>query len=38
MRHARIIAILFFLSQLLPAQVIKIGSVAPDRSPWNDAL
>ena len=23
---------------LLEAQVIKIGSIAPDRSPWNDAL
>lgn len=38
MKRARIIAILFFLSLVLPAQVIKIGSVAPDRSPWNDAL
>ena len=37
MKWASIIAILFFLSLVLPAQVIKIGSVAPDRSPWNDA-
>jgi TRAP-type C4-dicarboxylate transport system substrate-binding protein len=38
MKRACIIAILFFLSLVLPAQVIKIGSIAPDRSPWNDAL
>jgi len=38
MKRARTISLLFFLSLLLPAQVIKIGSVAPDRSPWDDAL
>jgi TRAP-type C4-dicarboxylate transport system substrate-binding protein len=31
-------AFLFIVSLALPAQVIKIGSIAPDRSPWNDAL
>jgi TRAP-type C4-dicarboxylate transport system substrate-binding protein len=38
MKLSRTFALLFFVSLLLPAQVIKIGSVAPDRSPWNDAL
>ena len=38
MKRARTISLLFFLSLFLPAQVIKIGSVAPDRSPWDDAL
>jgi len=38
MKWANTLAILFFMSAVLPAQVIKIGSVAPDRSPWNDAL
>ena len=34
----KVLVILFFLPLFLEAQVIKIGSVAPDRSPWNDAL
>jgi len=38
MKWARTLAIIFLMSFMLPAQVIKIGSVAPDRSPWNDAL
>ena len=38
MKWAKLIAILFLTSLVLPAQVIKIGSVAPDRSPWDDAL
>jgi TRAP-type C4-dicarboxylate transport system substrate-binding protein len=38
MKLNRTLALLIFASLVLPAQVIKIGSVAPDRSPWNDAL
>lgn len=38
MRHARMLAILLLAALALPAQVIKIGSIAPDRSPWDDAL
>lgn len=38
MKWVRTFSVLFFISFILPAQVIKIGSVAPDRSPWNDAL
>ena len=38
MKWAKIFVALFVMSLVLPAQVIKIGSVAPDRSPWNDAL
>jgi TRAP-type C4-dicarboxylate transport system substrate-binding protein len=38
MKWARTFAVLFFMTLILPAQVIKIGSIAPDRSPWNDAL
>ena len=38
MKLARIFAWLFFIALILPAQTIKIGSIAPDRSPWDDAL
>jgi TRAP-type C4-dicarboxylate transport system substrate-binding protein len=38
MKLARIFATLFFITLILPAQTIKIGSIAPDRSPWDDAL
>jgi TRAP-type C4-dicarboxylate transport system substrate-binding protein len=38
MNWSKFLVILFFLPLFLDAQVIKIGSVAPDRSPWNDAL
>lgn len=38
MRHARMLAVLLLAALALPAQVIKIGSIAPDRSPWDDAL
>ncbi len=38
MKWLRTFAVLLFISFILPAQVIKIGSIAPDRSPWNDAL
>ncbi len=38
MRHARMMAVLLLAALALPAQVIKIGSSAPDRSPWDDAL
>jgi len=38
MKLARIFAWLFFITLILPAQTIKIGSIAPDRSPWDDAL
>jgi TRAP-type C4-dicarboxylate transport system substrate-binding protein len=38
MKWIRGFAIVFFMSFILQGQVIKIGSVAPDRSPWNDAL
>ncbi|MCU0235531.1 MAG: TRAP transporter substrate-binding protein DctP [Acidobacteria bacterium] len=38
MKWARTFALLFFMSLILPAQIIKIGSVAPDRSPWDAAL
>lgn len=38
MKLARIMAFLLLAALALPAQVIKIGSVAPDRSPWDDAL
>jgi TRAP-type C4-dicarboxylate transport system substrate-binding protein len=38
MKLARIFALLFFITLILPAQTIKIGSIAPDRSPWDDAL
>ena len=38
MKWAKTFAILFSVSLALHAQVIKIGSIAPDRSPWNDAL
>ena len=38
MKWNKVLAVLFFLPLLLEAQVIKIGSIAPDRSPWNDAL
>ncbi len=38
MKLAKIFAALFFSTLILPAQTIKIGSIAPDRSPWDDAL
>lgn len=38
MQRNRIAVILLLAALALPAQVIKIGSVAPDRSPWDDAL
>lgn len=38
MKWARTFTILFFISLILPGQIIKIGSIAPDRSPWDDAL
>jgi len=38
MKWNKILVVLFFLPFVLEAQVIKIGSIAPDRSPWNDAL
>ncbi len=38
MKRVRTLVFLFLLPLLLQAQVIKIGSVAPDRSPWHDAL
>jgi TRAP-type transport system periplasmic protein len=38
MKWAKTFSVLFLISFILPAQVIKIGSIAPDRSPWNDAL
>lgn len=38
MKLAKIFAALFFITLILPAQTIKIGSIAPDRSPWDDAL
>jgi TRAP-type C4-dicarboxylate transport system substrate-binding protein len=38
MNRMRAIILLLFLPLLAGAQVIKIGSIAPDRSPWNDAL
>jgi len=38
MKLTRIFIFLLLAAIALPAQVIKIGSVAPDRSPWDDAL
>lgn len=38
MKRMRIALGLLLAALALPAQVIKIGSVAPDRSPWDDAL
>ncbi len=41
MRFAKTVALLVsvaLLATTLPATTIKIGSIAPDRSPWNDAL
>jgi len=38
MKRMKLIIFLFFLPLLAGAQIIKIGSIAPDRSPWNDAL
>lgn len=38
MKRIRLSVILLLAALALPAQVIKIGSVAPDRSPWDDAL
>jgi TRAP-type C4-dicarboxylate transport system substrate-binding protein len=38
MKRIKTIFLLLLLPLLGGAQVIKIGSIAPDRSPWNDAL
>ncbi len=38
MKRIRTIFLLLFLPLVCSAQIIKIGSIAPDRSPWNDAL
>ncbi|MEI6613589.1 MAG: TRAP transporter substrate-binding protein DctP [Chrysiogenales bacterium] len=38
MKYFKTIVFLLFLPMIISAQVIKIGSIAPDRSPWNDAL
>jgi TRAP-type C4-dicarboxylate transport system substrate-binding protein len=38
MKKLTLIAPLLLLPLLASAQTIKIGSIAPDRSPWNDAL
>ncbi|MBN2346278.1 MAG: TRAP transporter substrate-binding protein DctP [Candidatus Aminicenantes bacterium] len=38
MKSIRACLLLLAAALALPAQVIKIGSIAPDRSPWNDAL
>jgi TRAP-type C4-dicarboxylate transport system substrate-binding protein len=38
MKWLKTFPVLFLMSLVLQAQVIKIGSIAPDRSPWNDAL
>ncbi|MCX6555485.1 MAG: TRAP transporter substrate-binding protein DctP, partial [Candidatus Aminicenantes bacterium] len=38
MKRIRSIILLLFLPLLASAQIIKIGSIAPDRSPWNEAL
>jgi TRAP-type C4-dicarboxylate transport system substrate-binding protein len=38
MKLTRILVFLLLAAMALPAQIVKIGSVAPDRSPWHDAL
>ncbi len=38
MKRIRLSVVLLLAALILPAQVIKIGSMAPDRSPWDDAL
>lgn len=38
MKRIKTIILLLLLPLLCSAQIIKIGSIAPDRSPWNDAL
>ena len=38
MKFLNVIVLLFFLPLAASAQIIKIGSIAPDRSPWNEAL
>jgi TRAP-type C4-dicarboxylate transport system substrate-binding protein len=38
MKCVKTIIFLLFLPLINSAQIIKIGSIAPDRSPWNDAL
>ena len=38
MKWVKTIILLLFLPLISSAQIIKIGSIAPDRSPWNDAL
>jgi len=38
MKGIRISVILLLVALAIPAEVIKIGNIAPDRSPWNDAL
>jgi len=38
MKRIHLSLLLLLAALVLPAQVIKIGSMAPDRSPWDDAL
>jgi TRAP-type transport system periplasmic protein len=38
MKWMKISVFWLFLPLAVSAQIIKIGSIAPDRSPWNDAL
>jgi len=38
MKFLNVIVLIFFLPLAASAQIIKIGSIAPDRSPWNEAL
>ncbi|HSQ34550.1 MAG TPA: TRAP transporter substrate-binding protein DctP [Candidatus Binatia bacterium] len=38
MKIVNIIILLLLLPLAAGAQIIKVGSIAPDRSPWNDAL
>lgn len=38
MIRIKAIVLFLFIPLLVGAQVIKIGSIAPDRSPWNEAL
>ena len=38
MKWMKTIVLLLFMPLIGSAQIIKIGSIAPDRSPWNEAL
>jgi TRAP-type C4-dicarboxylate transport system substrate-binding protein len=38
MKRIKTIILFLFLPLIANAQIIKIGSIAPDRSPWNDTL